>query len=84
MSVREQGSSSYTIVIAGVTAMLVGAIMLTFVIFPMVNGFRGSALWSAETTEGATLLTYVGGIWEFWGGVLLLGFLSYIWVSTRQ
>lgn len=81
---RRQGSAAWTIAIAGLMALIVGAILLTFVVFPVYNGFTEAAFWSAETAEGARLLTYVDGMWVFWGGILLIALLSYIWVNTRQ
>jgi hypothetical protein len=84
MSATRQGSASFTIVLVGLTAFVVGAMLLTFVVYPMVNAFRASAIWQAETANGAKLLTYVGGMWEFWGGFLLLALLSFIWIRTRQ
>lgn len=83
MSTR-QGSASYTIVIGGTLAVLVGALILTFVMYPLFNAFEGSALFSAQTTHGATLVTFMLGLWEFWGGILLLMLIAWIWVVTRQ
>jgi len=79
-----QGSSAYTIVLAGLSAVIVGAVLLTFIVYPMTNAFTGSAMWSADTAAGARLLMSIGGIWEFWGGILLFSLLSFIWVRTRQ
>ena len=84
MSVRQQGSASYTIVLVGVLALLIGGIMLTFVVYPLANAFMGSAFWSAATTPGSRLLGIVGGVWTFWGAIILLSILSYVWISTRQ
>jgi hypothetical protein len=83
MSTR-QGSASYVIVIGGVTAVAVGALMLTFVMYPLFNAFSGSPLFTAETAYGATLITYTLGLWEFWGGILLIALIAWIWVVTRQ
>jgi hypothetical protein len=83
MSTR-QGSASYTIVIGGIVAGLVGALTLTFVMFPMYNAFAPSPLFSAETSEGAMLVTYTLGIWEFWGGIILIAGVTWVWVVTRQ
>lgn len=83
MSTR-QGSASYGIVIAGVMAVVIGAIMLSFVTYPLLTAFRGASFWAAETADGARVLTYVGGVWEFTGGFLLIGLVSYIWITTRQ
>jgi len=83
MSTR-QGSASYTIVIAAIGAVLIGGFMLTFLMFPIFNSFTNAAFWSASTVPGARLVTMVGGLWEFWGGIILLGILSFLWVRTRR
>lgn len=83
MSTR-QGSASYTIVIGGVTAVLIGALMLTFVLFPFYNAFSDAPFMQADTAAGVMVVDYTLGMWRFWGGVLLLGLLSWIWVVTRQ
>jgi len=41
-------------------------------------------MWAAETTAGVRVLTYVGGIWQFWPAILLFALVSFIWVRTRQ
>lgn len=81
---RRQGSAAWVITIAALMAFIVGAILLTFVVFPVTNGFTAASFWSAQTTDGARLLTYVEGFWIFWGGILLIALLSYVWVNTRQ
>lgn len=83
MSAR-QGSASFTIVIGGLSALLVGAMLLSFAFYPIVGGFMNAAFWDSQTTAGSRLVTYTGGIWVFWGGIILLAILSYIWVETRQ
>lgn len=83
MSTR-QGSASYGIVIAGVMAVVTGALVLTFVTYPMLTAFRGASFWSADTAGGARVLTYVGGMWEFTGGFMLIALLAFIWITTRQ
>ena len=83
MSTR-QGSASYTIVIGGVTAVLVGALMLTFVLFPLYNSLSAAPFFEADTANGVMVVDYTLGMWRFWGGVLLLGLLSWVWVVTRQ
>lgn len=84
MSATRQGSASFTIVIAGLTLFVVGAILLTFVVYPVYNGFTNAAFWSASTAPGVRVTTYVAGVWEFWGAILLIGLLSFVWVQTRQ
>jgi hypothetical protein len=80
-----QGSASFTIVIGGLTALVTGAIVLTFIVYPIINAFMGAAFWgSAETTAGARVFTYTGGLWTFWGGVILIAILSWVWIQTRQ
>jgi hypothetical protein len=83
MSAR-QGSASFTVVIGGLAALVVGAIVLTFVMFPVTNSFTDAAFWSASTTGGARLLGVVEGVWTFSGAVMLMTTLSWIWVRTRQ
>lgn len=83
MSTR-QGSASFTIVIAGLTALIVGAMLLTFLFYPIISAFMGAGFWSAETAAGARVTTYVGGMWQFWGGIILLALLSFVWIRTRQ
>lgn len=79
-----QGSASFTIVIAGVTAIIVGGMLLTFVLYPFMNAFVGSGLWNAETTAGLRVMRFTRGLWTFWGAIMLIAVLSYIWVETRQ
>jgi len=79
-----QGSSSYVIVIAGLTFILVGAIVLTFVVFPFVNNFTAMPFFSAETGPGSNLTNVVAGLWEFWAFILMLMLAIYVWVATRQ
>lgn len=83
MSAR-QGSASYTIVVGGITALVIGAIMLTFLVYPMANAFMDAAFWGSETTSGARVITYVGGAWTFSGGIVLIAIIMWIWVHTRQ
>lgn len=83
MSTR-QGSASFTIVIAGVAAIVVGGMLLTFVLYPIMNAFIGAPFWSAETAAGSRVLTYTKGLWTFWGAIMLIATLSFIWVRTRQ
>jgi len=52
MSVR-QGSASFTIAIGAIAALIVGAIVLTFMFFPIISAFFDAAFWgSLETTQG--------------------------------
>lgn len=83
MSTR-QGSSSYTIVIGALAALLIGGIVLTFIVYPIFNAFTNSAFWGAETADGARLVMFIGGAWEFWGGIVLIALLAYVWITTRQ
>jgi len=84
MSASRQGSASYTIVIGGLTALVVGAMVLTFMIYPIVNSFMDAAFWSLDTVPGNWITTFVGGIWIFWGAIVLIAITIYIWVRTRQ
>lgn len=85
MSARpSQGSASFTIVLGAVTSVLVGGLLLTFVVYPVVNSFTTAGFWGAETTPGANLLTVVQGIWTFWGAIVLIAILSFVWIRTRQ
>lgn len=81
---RRQGSAAWVIVISAFMTLLVGAMLLTFVVFPVVNAFTASAFWSASTTDGARLLEWVNGVWVFSGAIILIAILSYVWVNTRQ
>jgi len=80
----QQGSASFTIVIGGMAALVVGAIVLTFMFYPIIDAFQNAAFWNSETAAGARVTTYVGGAWVFSGAIVLLGITSYIWVATRQ
>lgn len=86
MSVRrQQGSASFVLVLGGLTALLVGAMVLTFLFYPVVTAMLESALFAPmSTTGGARVLMYVEGLWVFWGGIILIGILSWVWVRTRQ
>lgn len=79
-----QGSSSYTIVIGALGAVFVGGLILTLLVFPFFNSFTDAAFWSADTATGSRLVTLVAGLWEFWGGIVLIAILSFVWVRTRQ
>lgn len=79
-----QGSASYTIVIGAIAAIIVGAIVLTMLFYPIVVALMGAAFWSSQTSQGALLTTYVGGIWRFWGAIVLMAILSFVWIRTRQ
>lgn len=79
-----QGSASYTIVLGAMSALLVGAIVLTMLFYPIVTAFMDAAFFSAETTAGARVNTYVEGMWTFWGAIILIAILSFVWVKTRQ
>jgi len=83
MSTR-QGSASYTIVIGALAAVIIGAFVLTFALYPYYNAVTGSAIWSADTSAGAGLLLYVGGLWEFAGGIVAIAILTWLWIRTRQ
>lgn len=79
-----QGSASYTIVIGGVTAIIVGGMVLTLAFYPIATAFMDAAFWGAETTHGSRVVTYTAGIWTFWGAILLMSILSWVWIRTRQ
>lgn len=83
MSTR-QGSASFTIVLAGLTFVIVGALALTVFFYPIVTALMDSAFWSAETSSGAKLLTWVEGIWKFIGGIMLIALTAWVWIKTRQ
>jgi hypothetical protein len=85
MSARpRQGSASFVIVLGAVAMFLVGGFILTFVLYPIINTFTNAAFWTSETIAGARVTTNVAGMWEFWGAILLLALLSFVWVKTRQ
>ena len=79
-----QGSASYTIVLGALAALVVGGLVLTFMFYPIVSAFMAADVWSTQTTAGADLETYTEGLWTFWGAVILLGILSFVWVRSRQ
>jgi hypothetical protein len=79
-----QGSASFTIVIAVIAAIGTGAFLLTFIVYPIYNGFTSSAFWAADTVPGSRVVTFVSGLWEFWGGIILLALVSFVWIRTRQ
>jgi hypothetical protein len=79
-----QGSSSYVIVIAGLAFIVVGAMMLTFVLFPMTNAFSGTAIFSADTGPVSDLTSVIVGLWQFWPFILLVMLTIFVWVETRQ
>jgi len=85
MSVRARPrSAAFAIVITGMAALVVGAIVLTFVHFPIVTAIMDSALFNVETASGSRLTTWVKGAWVFLPAIMLIGLLSWIWVVTRQ
>lgn len=80
-----QGSASFTIVLGALTALVVGAMVLTFIFYPVVTPMLESPLFGTmSTSAGVRVETYVEGLWVFWGAILLMGILSFIWVRTRQ
>lgn len=79
-----QGSASFTIVIGSMAALITGAIVLTFMFYPIIHSFRNAAFWTSSTAHGARLTTYVGGLWVFWGAIILISILSFVWIRTRQ
>ena len=79
-----QGSSSYVIVVAGLAFLVVGAMMLTFILFPMTNAFAGTAIFSADTGPVSDLVSVIAGLWKFWPFILLVVLTIYVWVETRQ
>jgi len=87
MSVPQTGgqrSAAFQIVIAAFMALIIGAMLSTFVLFPVYNAFTNAAFWSAQTAGGTRLLTYVGGVWQMFPALVLFAILTYVWVSTRQ
>jgi len=84
MSATQQGSAAWAITMAGVIALIAGAIVLTFFFQPLSAGFIESGLFDVQTSEGARLTGWIEGVWTFMGGILLIMMLSYIWVVTRQ
>lgn len=85
MSTRQQGSASFTIVLGALTALLVGAMVLTFIFYPVVTPMLSSPLFGTMSTDaGVRVTTYVEGLWIFWGAIILIGILSFVWVRTRQ
>lgn len=84
MSTSQQGSASYTLVIGVMAALIVGAIVLTMMFYPIMDAFMDSAFFDSNTIAGDRVTTYVGGVWVFWGAILLIGMLSWVWVRTRQ
>jgi len=85
MSVRQrQGSTAWVVVIAGFMFLIFGAILATFLLFPIHNGFVTSAFWTASTTDGQRLLTYVSGLWQFTPAIMLIALLAWVWVHSRQ
>jgi len=85
MSARpRQGSASFTIVIGALAALITGAIMLTFLFYPIITAMTEAAFWSADTVQGSRVASTTQGVWEFWGAIILLAILSFVWISTRQ
>ncbi len=85
MSASRQGSASYTIVIGGLTALVVGAMVLTFMIYPIVNSFMDAAFWSLDTVPGNWITTFCRRHLDFSGvAIVLIAITIYIWVRTRQ
>lgn len=79
-----QGSTAFTLVLGGVMAIVVGAIVGTFLVYPIINGFTGTELFAFETTSGARVGTFVDGMWRFTLGFVMLGIIAFVWIETRQ
>lgn len=85
MSARpQQGSASFTIVIAGLAALVIGALLLTTMFYPIFNTFTDAAFWSSDSVAGSRVVTYTQGLWAMWGLVILIAITAFIWVETRQ
>lgn len=83
-SPARRGSAAFVVVLGAVTAVIVGGFLLTFVVYPVTNAMTAAAFWSATTTPGANLVAAVSGVWTFWGALILIAILAYVWVNTRQ
>ena len=77
-------SAAFAIVLTGMAALVVGAIVLTFVHFPIATAIMDSALFEVETASGTRLTTWIEGAWIFLPAIMLIGLSSWIWVVTRQ
>jgi hypothetical protein len=84
MSAR-RGSAAFTIVLGGMTALVVGGMVITFVFHPVATALLNSPFFGMMTTsDGVRVTTYVEGAWIFTPGIILIAILSHIWVHTRQ
>jgi hypothetical protein len=80
-----QGSSAFTLVLAGLMAVFVGAMVLTFAVYPLITGFQDVALFNGfDTTAGTRVGTYVEGFFVFTGGFIMLAIIAFVWIRTRQ
>lgn len=85
MSAVERESAAFTVVIAALGALVMGGMLLSFVVYPIYNGLIAPApLGGAETSAGSRVFDVTGGLFPFWGAILLIAILSFIWVRTRR
>lgn len=81
MAVR--GSAAWVIAIVTVVALIVGSLLLT-VADPVVQALFSSSMWQSTTSYGTDTLAWGKSLWTYLSLILLLGFLSMVWVHTRR
>lgn len=78
-----RGSVAWIMVVVGVTAFFVGALLLT-VTDPVIQGLFASPMWSSTTTFGTDALQWAEWLWQYLSLFVLLGFLSLVWINSRR
>lgn len=78
-----RGSAAWVIGIVLVTAFVVGALLLT-VTDPVAQALFSSSLYQSNTSYGSNALSWVKSFWQYISVILLLGFLSFVWINTRR
>lgn len=81
MAIR--GSAAWVLTVVLVTAFVVGALLLT-VVDPVVQGLFDSSIWTCSTSYCDMTLGAGENMWAYIALVILLGFLSTVWVTTRR
>lgn len=78
-----KGSAAYIIAILTVVMFIAGAILLT-VVDPVVQALFSSSMWESTTSYGQNTLTWGRNLWKYIGLILLLGYLSMVWIHSRR
>lgn len=78
-----RGSAAWVLPIVSVTAVLVGAILLT-VLDPVAQAAFSSSMYNSSTSAGQMTTGAMEDMWKYWPLFILLGIMFLVWVVTRR